>query len=817
MKGLNILFKFSITVFFTVIISLILIGRAFAQGGATLPERVNMGLYGGAADDLTYGKTSNRLFAAIQTPGSLFYTDDSCKTWIRAFQEDSLEWMGGQRGWGGGGREIFANDLGWVLVMTQQHGGNLSSAVLSKNDGDSGTYFTLLDPYRFSNFFTIPGPTSVTSIALTNHLALVAMRNYLVRYDGSNLYMLFDISTVSGLSSNYSIMDLAAANTSDTFPIYFIATSAFDGQKGDLYKLNFGTATKITLPSPTLKAQRVFTHFTDNSGDTVIISCIDTLTQTLSAYRSLNGGTSWTNITPSNMTIFTLSDFDYSPDWVSSMPNSNGSRIILPGSAYSDNLGTTWSTYQIVNNSNATHPENPNFIVGSMGKGPVISTNGATGPWISQDNYGLAAVKANKISSSNGVYYLSSNAGLAYTTEYFNHSIAPFDKWNPPYGQFPIPNVGDDAGISAVAVDPTDNQHVIAGYSWGFSVTTTGPAGFTNITPTGWNSGTNYDQMITDIKFLNSDTIFATSGSRLNFAAVNTPIGNVWKSIDGGLTWSNITPSGMSQANCLDVNSLYGATRVYVGCGYRNMNGASVDGSLWRSDDLGINWTKINDGPYSVTGYDSLMPILDVVIDSLALDTIYLAAGENLGHALVISYDGGATYNYTPVSGEGEFTTILQYEPNLLFVANRREIFGYRLNTGSYGLLSRSMPGEFIPDLERGSLLAATSTGLYKIDVSDTTYLSINEHNVNGKLLTARIYPNPTTDDFELEIQLEKSANVQVGIFDATGKLVKAQQEQLSAGKSVLKIKANDLRFGIYYLRARAGDSIFSTKVIKVE
>ncbi|MBN2746826.1 MAG: hypothetical protein JXR34_08875, partial [Bacteroidales bacterium] len=109
-------------IFLTVLLLFLSNFNALAQ--ATVGERINMGLYGGAADDLTYSPTG-RLFAGIQTPGSIFSTDDSCKTWKRVFQTDSLEFAGGMRGWGGGGRQIFCNDTGWVLALTQQHGGNL--------------------------------------------------------------------------------------------------------------------------------------------------------------------------------------------------------------------------------------------------------------------------------------------------------------------------------------------------------------------------------------------------------------------------------------------------------------------------------------------------------------------------------------------------------------------------------------------------------------------------------------------------------------------------------------------------------------------
>ncbi len=817
MKGLSILFKFSVALFALILFSVLVGGTLFAQGGATVSERVNLGLYGGAAGDLTYSNSTKRLFSGVETPASLFYTDDSCKTWIRAFPEDSLEWNSGQRGWGGGGRQIHCNNASWVLVLTQQHGGNLSSSVISKSNGDSGTFLTLMDPYLLNTLFSKPGPGSVTAIALTDYYAFVAMRNYIIMYDGSTRSLIFDLSTVSGIATGASILSLAVANSVDTFPAYFVATSAFDAHHGDLYKWASSTATKLSLPSVHLQVHKVFTHPQLPLGDTVIISCIDTVTHLLSAYRSLDGGSSWNNITPLNMSQFALSDVDYSTNWVSSMATSKGMRIVLPGSAYSDDIGNSWLIYQIVNNSNATHPENPNFVVGSRGRGPVISQNGSAGPWVLQDNYGLSAVKAGKIASSKGVYYISTNAGLAYTTAYFNPSVAPFDKWNPPYGQFPVPNAGDDAGVSSVAIDPNDSLHVITGYSWGLSVSTSGHTGFTNVTPAGWNSSPNFDQMVTDIKFVTSNIVLATTGSKLNQAAVPTPIGNIWKSINGGTTWTKVTPAGLEQPNCLDVNTLYGSTVAYVGCGYRNMGGPSVTGSLWKSLDQGSTWTKINDGPNSIMGYDSLMPILDLVIDTFALDTLYIAAGENLGHALVISNDGGSSYNYTSISGEGEFTSILQYNPNMLFVANRREIFAYNISANTHIMVSRAMPGEFIPDLERGSLLAATNTGVYKINVSDTTFLSIHpllNTNFNSDL---KIVPNPFVSTFELLLTSQNAQSIQIEMFDISGKQIMFMESQINEGQNRIQMDTERLHPGLYFIKIVMGNQSISTKLLKIE
>jgi len=77
--------------------------------GQVTGETINLGLYGGKSVDLTYCITNNRLFAAVETPASLFNTDDSCTTWTQPFPIDSLEYNSSQQGWDGGANEVLSN------------------------------------------------------------------------------------------------------------------------------------------------------------------------------------------------------------------------------------------------------------------------------------------------------------------------------------------------------------------------------------------------------------------------------------------------------------------------------------------------------------------------------------------------------------------------------------------------------------------------------------------------------------------------------------------------------------------------------------
>ena len=52
----------------------------------------NIGLYGGYITDLTYSYQNKRLFATVESPASLFYSDDTANTWKPAYVYDSLKY-----------------------------------------------------------------------------------------------------------------------------------------------------------------------------------------------------------------------------------------------------------------------------------------------------------------------------------------------------------------------------------------------------------------------------------------------------------------------------------------------------------------------------------------------------------------------------------------------------------------------------------------------------------------------------------------------------------------------------------------------------
>ncbi len=692
-------------------------------------ERINLGLYGGASNDFAYD-TNYRIFSTVESPGSLFYSDDTCKTWTQAFPIDSLEYgSDNDRGWSGG-RRVLSNRIGWIGVQTAEAGGTLNSSVISYDDGDSGTFKTAFDYYLLKQIKGGSAPmASVSAIDITDHWFYVAMGKYLLRTNDTatlgahNIIVEMDTVTLADTSEN--IEWLSAANTPSGFPVLLIVRDN-DVNYGRLLQYDGTTFTEIAHPvsgSNDYYYKKVFTHPVDTTQDTIFVSCIQPVSQTIKIFRSLNGGTTWTDITPSGGTNWHLQNADYSPNWVSSMPSSNGLRLSFPGGNHSEDMGNTWSAKYASDNATAAAPYNPDIIICSENTGPEVSYDGGA-TFTTPDNEGHAAVSISKIAQlRRNTYYVATKAGLGYTIAYHDSTVNGVQKWQPPYGEFPVSGV--PSGVTAVDIDPTDSLHVIVGGSDGFYITTTGHSGFSHVSTPFWNFGTHQDYTVTDIQFITPDTVVAVTGTGSN--ALPSPAadyGNIWVSTDGGFNWTKLHPSDagvdFEQGNSVAVSYGYSDTVIYIGTGYWDHAFPKVPGTIWKSTDFGTTWSFVNWGPESQASGSTVdsLPIYDLDVYPGTEDTLFIAAGQNLDFAFARSTDGGNTYSYINLMiPEGAFSNVMIHpdDPDIVSVAARRDLWRYNTIFNSITLVFEGMPGEFIPDLEYGSVIMGTSTGLYKL------------------------------------------------------------------------------------------------------
>jgi hypothetical protein len=711
------------------IVILMLAGQqTIAQGPtSSIGDRENIGIYGGPAKDLSWSPLNNRVFAAVRTPATLFYSDNNCTNWQPAFPFDSLEYEFGARGWGGGAYSVLVNNLGWVLAHTGMPNGILSAAVVSYDNGN--TFKTAIDPILIQNL--VSTNKKVTAIGLSDHFVFVACENYLLRMNDTTAFgpemVILNLELIPGLGPNSKILWISPSNNISGYPL-FIVIENISGVK-QLYKIYESILMELMVPLGGLDVVNVFTHPAQISGDTLFASYIDGTTQDVYLFRSLNGGFIWTNVTPASGVSNVLQDADYSEDWIAQMPLSNGLRLSFPGGPVSDNLGMSWQgpATVIMDYGIASNPDYPAIIAGSNNVGIAVSTGGIYGSFQKTDNVGFSSVNTNDIDANGGVFYVATDAGLAFTTEYYNPNISGFDLWIPPNGLFPVINAGSIEGVTSVCIDPSNFNHAICGSSNGFDVTFNGPNDFVHVTPSNWNNNPHLDPYVTDILFVNPTTLIAVTGFRyksINSIPTNS-IGNIWRSTDGGLTWSLVTPFTPNEfvmGNCL-IKVMNGTqTILFCGTGYRINSTQFVPGVLWNSTNLGLNWIKVNDAPNPGNG--GPLPILDIDSDPINGNIMYLSCGN----ALARTDNSGASFFICDVpDNTGSFNSalVIPTYPDSVYITVGKNLYKYSYILDDADLKFRGMPGESFISSAFGSILAGSNTGLSIISEAPTYDLEL--------------------------------------------------------------------------------------------
>lgn len=713
---------------------------------SSIGDRENIGIYGGPASDLTFIGTNQRIFAGVEKPATLLYSDDSGQNWWPALSFDSLEYKLGERGWGGGTSCVLSNQIGWVVTYTGTNTEQLSASVISFDGGSN--FQTAFDPYLLKKY--MGEKKQVECIALSDHFLYTAMGEFLLRMNDTMNYFpsraILKIDTLPGYIPGSVIKWISTSNDISGYPVCFIVEKPTG--TNSLFKYYGDVLFEMLPPTPQHNIINIFTHPAQITGDTIFISCYNTILEEFELFKSYFGGFGWNQVLVPGINK-PLADADYSFDWVPLMPFSNGLRLSFPGGLISDDLGDTWQGPVLDNYRIATHPNDLNQIFGSNNIGVVISNNGILGPFINTFNNGFTNVNVNQFAQSQNVLYVATDAGLAYTAEYYNPLIIGQDQWILPNGLFPVPNLGDMNGVSAVAVDPANSDHVICGFQDGFNVSFTGPNDFITITPPDWNTNQHLDPWVTDIRFVNSNVVIAVTGlkhkSFSNSQAL--PMGNIWRSIDGGLNWFIVTPmfpNEYEMGNCLAIGNNAGQTVIYSGTGYDDGLGNLVQGVLWNSLDFGDTWIKINDSPvFGVAGLP--LPIYDIDVHPVNNDIIYLSARNIFAR----SDDGGLNYFFTDVPyNTGSFTSALidpQFPDSVIVIAGNN-IYKYNYLIDDADLKFKGMPGERFICSEFGSVLGGSEMGGSKIIEAPTHFLELKAY-LEGPFDGSNLYMKTDLND----------------------------------------------------------------------
>ena len=75
------------------------------------------------------------------------------------------------------------------------------------------------------------------------------------------------------------------------------------------------------------------------------------------------------------------------------------------------------------------------------------------------------------------------------------------------------------------------------------------------------------------------------------------------------------------------------------------------------------------------------------------------------------------------------------------------------------------------------------------------------------------VFPNPAKDIANISLQLSDAALVNVQVYDATGRMVTATQQQLNAGMQTIAVSTANLATGAYYVKVISGTDIVTKQL----
>lgn len=288
-------------------------------------------------------------------------------------------------------------------------------------------------------------------------------------------------------------------------------------------------------------------------------------------------------------------------------------------------------------------PGDPNtYYFGAVAGGIFKSTNGGITWTPTFDHQSISSIGAIAVSDSdhNVLYAGSGEACLRGNISYGDGVYKSTDagrSWT---------NVGlrDSRHIGAVIIDPRNPDIVLVaalGHAWG-------PNAERGVFRTADGGKTWQKVLYKDENTGAIDVVFDPKNSSIVYASLwqvrrqpwnfnsGGPGSGLYKSMDGGLTWKQLQGSGLPDGNLGRIGiSVSGAdsNRVYTMI-------EAKEGGLYRSDDAGNTWTRVNDDErYRQRAWY----YMHIFADPKQLDTVYV-----LNTGAFRSADGGKTFELLP-------------------------------------------------------------------------------------------------------------------------------------------------------------------------
>ncbi len=370
-----------------------------------------------------------------------------------------------------------------------------------------------------------------------------------------------------------------------------------------------------------------------------------------------------------------------------------------------------------------------------------------------------------------------------------------------------------------VLVDPT-NPNVV------FSEWQNGSGGYGPFRSTNGGASGGYGSGITHSDRFNWCTPFTMDPGNHNVLLVGSH--RVYKSTNNGVSYAAVSgdltsypnpPASLTYHTITTLDVSPASSRIYYA--------GTDDGRVWRSLDGGSSWTDISAGlpVYYVTR---------VTADPVDSTVVYVCqSGFAQDQHAARVFRGTANGSvWTPISGNlpdapANDLLVDPSNPSTLFLATDVGIYYTRNLGATWGPLGVGMPMQAVLDLTlhqpSRTLVAAThGRSQWKFNLGALP-VAVGSTATPPRIALSAPTPNPSRGRARFTLALPLAAPAEVEVFDAAGRLVRtlfsgrAESGALSLAWDGLDDRGHRAGDGVYFVRARSAGATATRRLVRVD
>jgi photosystem II stability/assembly factor-like uncharacterized protein len=368
-------------------------------------------------------------------------------------------------------------------------------------------------------------------------------------------------------------------------------------------------------------------------------------------------------------------------------------------------------------------------------------------------------------------------------------------------------------------IDPVNPNVILTEYQnccYGYGPWRSADGGLSGINASGltstdrfnWSTPIVMDPSNHDVVLCGSHRVYKSTNNGVSFTAVSGDLTS-YPNPASSLTYHTIAT--------LDVSPR--SPRIYYA--------GTDDGRVWRSLDAGGSWSDISAGL-------PLYAITRVTADPLDSTVVYVCQSgfgqdQHAPHVFRGTAYGSA---WTDIHGDLPDAPVNDLvvdseDPNRLFIGTDVGVYVTANGGGSWGALGHGMPMQSIVDLTlhqaSRTLVAAThGRSQWKFNVASLP-LAVGPPAPARHLALSAPAPNPSRGAARLRLALPEAAGVDAAVFDAAGRRVRtlwsgrAPAGELALAWDGLDANGRPSGAGVYFVRASAAGSAATRRLVRIE